>query len=105
LFQVQYRDTSDMMTIGGCFGVPKHLERIRQRVIADLPFLLRHQPYKIRNLNLTERERTLFDLAVTRRRSNSHQANSLRSLGFRQEDFVAYRDLIRFLPRYHESII
>jgi hypothetical protein len=32
-------------------------------------------------------------------------ANSLRSLGFKQEDFLAYRDLIRFLPRYYESII
>lgn len=105
LFQVQYKDSSSMITIGGCFCAPKHSKHIRRRIDVNLPFLLRHRPYRIRNLNVTERERVLFDLAVTGGRSNSRQANSLRALGFGQEDFAAYRDLIRFLPRYHESII
>jgi hypothetical protein len=105
LFQVQYRDTSIMTTIGGCFCAPRQSRRIQERMDVNLPFLLKAEPYRIRNLNLTERERVLFDLAVTRHRSNSRSANSLRSLGFGQEDFVAYRDLIRFLPRYYESII
>ncbi len=105
LFQVQYKDTSPMITVGGCLCHKKESKIIMSRMKRDLPFLLNSQPYKIKNLNLTERERTLFDMAVTIRRSNSHQANFLRLLGFKPNDFEAYRDLIRFLPRYHESII
>jgi len=78
---------------------------LSKRMKADLPFLLKAPPYKIRNPNLTERERVVFDLAVTKRRSNSKQSNALKKLGFKRRDFDAYRDLIRFLPRYHESII
>lgn len=105
LFQVQYKDSSPMVTVGGCFCKKEAAKEVLRRVQADLPFLLKNPPYKIRHLNLTERERVLFDLAVTKPRSNSRQANFLRLLGFKQKDFDAYRDLIRFLPRYYESII
>jgi hypothetical protein len=105
LFQVEYKDSSTMITVGGCFSDTKEAPHILRRVKADLPFLLKNPPYKIRSLNLTERERALFDQAVTKRRRNSSQANLLRFLGFKKKDFDAYRDLIRFLPRYHESII
>lgn len=105
LFQVQYRDSSPMVTLGGCFTREEDAPHVLRRVQNDLPFMLKAAPYKIRHMNLTERERFLFDLAVTRRKKNSRQANLLKSLGFEQSDFDAYRDLIRFLPRYHESII
>ena len=106
LFQVQYRDSTPMVTVGGVFCEKRAVNRILRRVKADLPFLMGEEPpYKIRNLNLTERERAVFDMAVTKRRSNSRQANSLKSLGFKDQDFDTYRDLIRFLPRYHESIV
>jgi hypothetical protein len=105
LFQIQYRDTAPMITVGGCLNSKVNLTRIRRRMTIDMPFMLSSQPYYIRNLNLTERERLVFDMAVTKRRSNSKQANALRSLGFKKKDIEAYRDLIRFLPRYHESII
>jgi putative O-methyltransferase len=105
LFQIQYKDSAPMITVGGCFCKKDHARSLSRRVKADLPFLLSASPYKLRSLNLTERERVVFDIAVTKRRSNSKQANSLRKLGFRQRDFGAYKDLIRFLPRYHESII
>ncbi len=105
LFQVLYRDSMNMMTIGGCFAAKDDTSKIEERVRADLPFLLNRQPYKIQHFALTERERRLFDLAVTKRRSNSQQANRLKALGFKQKDLDAYRDLIRFLPRYYESII
>ncbi len=95
----------NMMTIGGCFAAKDDTSKIEERVRADLPFLLNRQPYKIQHFALTERERRLFDLAVTKRRSNSQQANRLKALGFKQKDLDAYRDLIRFLPRYYESII
>jgi hypothetical protein len=105
LFQIRYRDTSPMITVGGCFGSSGYSSRIRERVRSDLPFLLTGDPYQIRHLNLTPRERDLFDIAATKPRKNSKQANSLRSLGFKKADFDAYRDLLRFLPRYFESII
>jgi Putative O-methyltransferase len=105
LFQVEYKDSSTMITVGGCFSSTVDAPHILRRVKTDLPFLLKNPPYKIRHLNLTERERVLFDMAVTKHRKNSAQANLLRVLGFKKKDFDAYRDLIRFLPRYHESII
>jgi len=104
-FRIQYQDTSPMITVGGCFCTEEHRRVIEKRIKTDLPFLLTGCPYKIRNLTLTERERSLFDVAVTDRRANSRHAKSLRALGFRPKDFETYRDLIRFLPRYHESII
>jgi hypothetical protein len=105
LFQVQYKDSAQMITVGGFFCRNDQVDDITGRIKIDLPFLLARQPYKIRHLNLTERERVLFDLAVTKNRKNSKQANSLKAMGFRKREFDAYRDLIRFWPRYHEAII
>jgi hypothetical protein len=105
LFQIQYKDSTPMLTVGGCFSSAADAPGILSRVKTDLPFLLKTTPYQIKHLNLTERERVLFDTAVTKCRDKSKQKNSLRSLGFDDKDFEAYRDLIRFLPRYHESII
>lgn len=105
LFQIQYKDSVPMVTVGGCFCEKAQAASLSKRVKNDLPFLLKVSPYNIRNLNLTERERDVFDIAVTKSRSNSKQANSLKKIGFKKRDFETYKDLIRFLPRYHESII
>ena len=105
LFRVEYKDSVPMVTVGGCFTSQGHAKGFSDRVRTDLPFLMGSQPYKIRNLNLTDRERVLFDMAVTTAGGASQHEKSLKALGFRKRDFDAYRDLIRFLPRYHESII
>ena len=105
LFQVQYKDSIDMVTVGGCLSSQAAAPEFARRVQAALPFLSAGHLYKIKSLNLTERERLLFDTAVTTTGTDCEQAQSLRKLGFRKKDFQAYRDLIRFLPRYHESII
>ncbi len=105
LFQVQYKDSADMVTVGGCLSSPAVAPEFVRRVKADLPFLSGNKLYKVRRLNLTERERLLFDIAVTSAAERTEQETSLRRIGFRKQDFDAYRDLIRFLPRYHESII
>ncbi len=105
LFKIQYKDSAPMVTVGGCFTSEADAPKVLRRVKADLPFLLKEPPYKIKHLNLTERERQLFDMAVTKRRRNSKQSNSLLSMGFKKSELDAYRDLIRFLPRYYESII
>jgi hypothetical protein len=104
LFQVRYADSTLMITVGGCFCDTNALQALKHRLATDLPFLAA-TPYNIRRLNLTDRERALFDLAVTRKGLVSQQAKRLQNLGFKDSDFDAYRELIRFLPRYHESII
>jgi hypothetical protein len=106
LFQVQYKDSTTMITVGGCFCGQKPGSKVERRIKKDLPFLMsKTLPYKIKHLNLTEKERALFDIAVTRALSSSKQSNQLRELGFKDKDFEFYRELIRFLPRYYESII
>lgn len=105
LFQVQYKDSVQMVTVGGRLCTRAAVREFEQRVRTDLPFLSGRHPYKIRSLNLTERERALFDMAVTKNDENSDQARILKGIGFRSGDLNVYRDLIRFLPRYHESII
>jgi hypothetical protein len=106
LLQVQYKDSQSMITVGGCFCSEEAGNGIVERIKRDIPFLLSETlPYKIKYLNLTERERALFDLAVTRKGAKSRQTSILQELGFKEQDLQAYKDLIRFLPRYYESII
>lgn len=105
LFQVQYKDSVDMVTVGGCFSSKAGARESARKVKADLPFLSAAHLYKIARLELTARERLLFDTAVTTTTEECEQEKSLRGIGFRKKHFDAYRDLIRFLPRYHESII
>lgn len=105
LFQVEYKDSSRMITVGGCFVHPSVAKAVNEKVKTAFPFLLRSHPYRIPHLNLTERERAVFDLAVTKSRRNSRQANSLKALGFKEAQIDAYREIIRYLPRYHESIV
>ncbi|MBF0185837.1 MAG: hypothetical protein HQM06_15820 [Magnetococcales bacterium] len=104
LFQIQYKDSAQMVTVGGCFCKPSQAPNIRRRVKTDLPFLLKNPPYNLRSLNLTARERVMFDMAVTKSEPNDQSA-SLIALGFKAQDLDAYRDMIRFIPRYYESII
>lgn len=105
LFQVQYKDSTRMITVGGVFCAKNQSQDTERRLKVDLPFLAENGLYQIRNLHLTDHERRLFDLAVTKSRPRSPEERKLRSLGFKSNEFNTYRDLIRFLPRYHESII
>lgn len=98
LFQVRYSDTTQMLTVGGS-AIPRGLMPSGR----DLQPICLFSPN--RQLNLADRERALFDLAVTRKGVSYQQATRLHNLGFNPLDFDAYRELIRFLPRYHESII
>ncbi len=106
-FRVAYRDTTRMITVGGIFASAPVGGEIGRLAARALPFLKVHgsQPYQIRNYNLTERERRLFDRATTGQRRNSRDANTLRSLGFKSADFREYGNLLRFIPRYFESIV
>ena len=102
-FCVEYSDSTPMITMGGCFIHTINARQLKASLKRRMKFLsLNQAPYKIRNFNLTERERHLFDIAASGR-ANCTQANKLRSLGFKTQDLRSYRELVRFLPRYFEA--
>ncbi len=105
LFRVAYADTAPMITVGGVLSAPNKANALRERVKKHLPFLTQDTTYSLGKFNLTERERALFDIAVTSNRRNSKHANLLQALGFKPDQVEAYKQMIRFIPRYQESII
>ena len=106
LMQVEYSDSSPMVTIGGAFLANGQAAPLKDKMKLHLPFLRPEQDktYQIRSLHLTEREKALFDRATTKKKTSSERKTA-RALGFRDKDFQAYEDLIRFLPRYVEAIV
>jgi hypothetical protein len=107
LLQVQYSDSKPMITVGGAFLTEGQAFGYRSLMRSAMPFLntTGSELYEIRSLHLTERERTLFDRAVTGKTSRSKERNSLRKIGFEDSDLSAYKDLLRYLPRYVETIV
>lgn len=107
LLQVVYTDTKPMVTVGGVFLQQSNVALYRRKLAASLSFLNTDASnlYKIRTLNLTERERVLFDHAVTAKSKNSTARNSLKKLGFDEKELQSYKELVRYLPRYFEAIV
>jgi hypothetical protein len=105
--QIFYRDGTHMVTVGGCYLRAADDKEFRRRCQQELPFLdvEGDDPYSIPYLSLSERERQVFDLAATGRRRNSKAFNQLRSMGFNDRDVERYRELIRYIPRYVETIV
>ena len=106
-FQVRYKDTVDMVTYGGVFATKRQCGRLRNRLEGRVPFLSA-QPgtmYRIRTLNLTEKERNLIDLAASAKRSNAKEISALRKLGFRRSELRTYTELLRYYPRYVETLL
>jgi hypothetical protein len=104
-FRVLYRDTVNMITVGGYLVHDREHKRISRRLRKSLPFLYKSsdKPFRIRNFNLSERERALIEFASSRKRS-SKEANQLKRLGITANEIDAYRDLLRFMPRYFEAL-
>jgi hypothetical protein len=105
--QVLYKDTAPMMTVGGGLLPNAMVDTFRERANALFPFLSTEEAklYEIRPFNLTERERSLFDLATTRAQMSEVERKRLTQLGFGDDDIRTYRELIRYLPRYVETIV
>ena len=61
--------------------------------------------YQIKKFDLTERERRLFDRAATATRSNAREIGELRRLGFEADELQRYRELLRYRPRYVETLL
>lgn len=104
--QIFYRDGTEMVTVGGCYLREADDKKFRSRCKQELPFLDVEvdSPYSIPHLSLSERERHVFDRAATGRR-NSKAFNQLRSMGFKERDVKHYGELIRYIPRYVETIV
>ncbi|WP_206540993.1 hypothetical protein, partial [Xanthomonas euvesicatoria] len=89
--------------IGGTSPAAK-AKKVRKALSSSLPFLPQGSMYRIRSFHLTERERALFDRAVTGDEA-SPEHETLQLLGFKDADLRAYSDLVRYLPRYVEAAI
>lgn len=105
--QVEYADSLPMITVGGGFLAEGFSVDFMKRVADALPFLdtKDSELYQIRSLHLTERERALFDRATTAPDKRSSEHRQLKKLGFKDGEIAAYKDLIRYLPRYVETIV
>lgn len=106
LMQVRYKDGVPMVTVGGAFLDNATAEAYTTRVKTALPFLpLDEAIYSIPSFSLTERERHLFDRAVTSHRSRCAEKTLLEKMGFDDEDWTSYGEILRYLPRYVETAI
>jgi hypothetical protein len=106
-FQIEYVDSLPMITVGGAFLSDVQIVNFKKKIKSLIPFLSESmpKPYKIRSLHLTERERALFDRATTHARKRTHERNQLEKIGFLDTDISAYRELLRYIPRYVETIV
>lgn len=105
--QVEYADSMPMITVGGGFLAEGQAIGFKRRLKEALPFLEAEDTklYEIKSMHLTERERVLFDWATTRPNKRSSERNQLKKMGFKDADIAAYKELIRYLPRYVETIV
>lgn len=106
LIEVTYKDTSPMITIGGGFFEDNFGNQIIKECKEEFPFLYNknNEIYEINPLNITEKERILFDHAATANDLRCSEYSELKKLGFDKEDIKSYEDLIRYIPKYVERI-
>ena len=106
-FQVEYADGVDMMTYGGIFATKGDGKAFVDLLKDKVPFLQGPPKarYRIKKIDLTEKERSLFDLAVTANQPDTTERLQLKSLGFRAAEFRRYGELLRYHPRYVETLV
>ena len=106
-FQIRYADGMEMVTYGGVFATRNDCARFDARLREKIPFIGRdmQESYRIKRFNVTERERGLFELAATAERSNAKEIGRLYALGFDQDELARYRELLRYQPRYVETLL
>ena len=95
-FQVGYADGSAMLTYGGVYTTPKKRKDLARVINKKIPVLKSAKKYQIKRFSLTERERGLFDRAVTASGSNVAEVRELKRLGFKMTELTRYRELLRY---------
>jgi hypothetical protein len=106
--RLNYKDTTWMTTVGGYFGSPEEVQKLREAFRGRSDFLKPDSDqfvYTIEQFNITDAERRLFDRAAIARKSRRSEKSALRKLGFRESILLQYPDLMRFIPRYFESVL
>ena len=106
-FNVRYADGTEMVSLGGVFDRADRVAELTQLLAARMPFLGTGEGgiYRIGRFDYTDKERRLFDLAVTARRKNARALGELRALGFGDQEIARYRELLRYRPRYVETFV
>jgi hypothetical protein len=106
LLRVRYKDSMPMVTVGGAFLTEDQSAAYVRRIAEALPFLASPEPelYNIKTLALTDKERVLFDRASTTRDEESEDEKIILSFGFTLDDIAAHGELLRYMPRYVETI-
>ncbi len=105
-FQVGYADGSAMLTYGGVYTTPQKRKDLAGVINKKVPVLKSARKYQIKRFNLTERERGLFDRAATAQGgTKAEEIKELRRLGFKNSELNRYRELLRYHPRYMETLI
>ena len=104
--KIKYQDTKPMITIGGVLTTSNVQEKLLNNFREKMPFLNASSGklFDLKVPNVTEKERLLFDLATTNKRTNSKEMNHLLKLGFKPKDMSNYSSMLRYLPRYVETI-
>ena len=109
--RVRYSDSTEMVSIGGVFDGQSsdgqsRFERFLELMRVRMPFLYKDWPelYKLARFNYTDKERRLFDLAVTAQ-EGANEMEELRRLGFGSSEIRRYGELLRFHPRYVETYL
>jgi len=108
MVRMTYRDTSWMMTVGGYFGSSLQKSRLMLALKKNCGFLrpLReNEVYNIAQFNVTDAERRLLDRAALAPKRRRSERLALRRLGFPDELVEQYAELVRFIPRYFESVL
>ena len=106
-FQVEYKDGVKMFTYGGLFSTAQMSSDYLKIIKSRIPFLKQRSltRYVIKKFDLTDKERRLFDLAATSRMNSAKEKQQMRKLGFRASDLKCYKELLRYHPRYVETLM
>ena len=106
--RVVYKDSTWMATAGGYFGRDEHISSISSSLGERCSFLnpdSDNDVYEIGQFNITDAERRLFDRAAFATDVETDAKNRLATLGFDEIMIDQYRSIMRFIPRYFETLL
>ncbi|HVY34046.1 MAG TPA: O-methyltransferase, partial [Caulobacteraceae bacterium] len=102
------KDSSWMVTVGGFFGSSSKSTKFNRLIKKRLPILGKPDGdnfFEISDWNVTDKERRIFDRAATSQNYQAEYLPELKKLGFKEAEIDAYRQLIRYFPRYYEAFV
>lgn len=106
--RLNYKDTMWMMTVGGYFGTTEEVDALKGAFRGRCDFIKPNASrfvYVIEQFNITDAERRLFDRAAIAGKARRSEKMTLRRMGFRESILEQYTELMRFIPRYFESVL